>query len=85
MKIREIHVYAHDLPVKDGPYVISSSTVWALDTTLVRIVAEDGTEGWGETCPVGPTYAEAHAAGARAALIQMAPGLIGADLWPCLL
>ena len=82
MKIREIHVYAHDLPVKDGPYVISSSTVWALDTTLVRIVAEDGTEGWGETCPVGPTYAEAHAAGARAALIQMAPGLIGADLWP---
>lgn len=82
MKIREIHVYAHDLPVKNGPFVISSSTVWSLQTTLVRLVAEDGTEGWGETCPVGPTYAESHASGAQAALIEMAPGLIGADLWP---
>jgi L-alanine-DL-glutamate epimerase-like enolase superfamily enzyme len=82
VKIRELHVYAHDLPVTNPPFVISSSTVWSLDTTLVRLVSEDGTEGWGETCPVGPTYAEAHAKGARAALIEMAPGLIGADLWP---
>ncbi|MCX2729221.1 mandelate racemase/muconate lactonizing enzyme family protein [Saccharopolyspora sp. NFXS83] len=82
MKIREIHVYAHDLPVANAPFVIASSTVWSLETTLVRLVAEDGTEGWGETCPVGPTYAEAHAGGARAALLEMAPGLIGADLWP---
>ncbi|GAB2678980.1 enolase C-terminal domain-like protein [Saccharopolyspora gloriosae] len=82
MKIREIHVYAHDLPVANPPFVIASSTVWSLQTTLVRLVAEDGTEGWGETCPVGPTYAEAHAGGARAALAEMAPGLIGADLWP---
>lgn len=82
MKIREIHIYAHELPVANPPFVISSSTVWSLDTTLVRLVSEDGTEGWGETCPVGPTYAEAHAKGARAALIEMAPGLIGADPWP---
>lgn len=82
MQIREIHVYAHDLPVTNPPRVMSSGTVWSLDTTLVRIVAEDGTEGWGETCPVGSTYAEAHAAGARAALIEMAPGLIGSELWP---
>ena len=82
MKICEVHVYAHDLPVKNPPFVISSSTVWSLDTTLVRLVADDGTEGWGETCPVGPTYAEAHAAGARAALVEMGPGLVGADPWP---
>ena len=82
MQIREVHVYAHALPVKNPPFVISSSTVWSLDTTLVRLVADDGTEGWGETCPVGPTYAEAHAAGARAALVEMGPGLVGADLWP---
>lgn len=61
---------------------MSSGTVWSLDTRLVRLVADDGTEGWGETCPVGPTYAEAHAGGARAALIEVAPGLIGAELWP---
>ncbi|WP_258348922.1 mandelate racemase/muconate lactonizing enzyme family protein [Saccharopolyspora gregorii] len=82
MEIREVHVYTHDLPVRNPPRVMSSGTVWSLETTLVRLVAEDGTEGWGETCPVGPTYAEAHAAGARAALAQLAPGLIGAEPWP---
>jgi hypothetical protein len=51
MKIREIHVYAHDLPVKNPPRVMSSGTVWSLDTTLVRIVAEDGTEGWARPAP----------------------------------
>ncbi len=82
MKIREIHLYSHELPVKNPPRVMSSGTVWSLGTTLVRLVADDGTEGWGETCPVGPTYAEAHAEGARAALAEMAPGLIGAEPWP---
>lgn len=82
MKIREIHVYAHDLPVTNPPYVMSTGPVWSLDTTLVRLVSEDGAEGWGETCPLIPTYAEAYPGGARAALIEMAPGLIGADLWP---
>lgn len=82
MKIREIHIYAHALPVKNPPRIMSSGTVWSLDTTLVRIVSDEGLEGWGETCPVGSTYAESFAGGARAALIEMAPGLIGSDLWP---
>lgn len=63
MKLREIHIYQHDLPVKNGPYTMASGAVYALDTTLVKLVAEDGSIGWGETCPVGPTYAEAHAPG----------------------
>ena len=82
MKIAEIHIYQHDLPVKDGPYRIASSVVWGLDTTLVKLVADNGLAGWGETCPVGPTYAEAHAKGARAALVEMAPGLVGAEALP---
>ena len=59
MRIAEIHIYAHDLPVKNGPYTMANAQVWALDTTLVRVVSDTGLEGWGETCPVGPTYAEA--------------------------
>ena len=82
MKIKEIHVYQHQLHVKDGPYVIASGAVYALDTTIVKMVGMDGTVGWGETCPVGPTYAEAHADGAVAALKVTAKGLIGADIWP---
>ena len=82
MRLKEIHIYRYDLPVKDGPYTMANAEVYALDTTLVKLVSEDGTIGWGETCPVGPTYAEAHAGGARAALIEMAPSLIGAPIWP---
>jgi len=79
MKIKEVHVFAHDLPVKNGPYTMGGSKVYALDTTIVRIVTDNGLIGWGETCPVGPTYQPHHAKGARAALDEMAQGLIGAD------
>ncbi|GAA6210193.1 enolase C-terminal domain-like protein [Cognatishimia sp. WU-CL00825] len=82
MKIRELHIYSHKLPVKGGSYVMASGTVSSLDSTLIKLVAEDGTVGWGETCPIGATYAEAHVLGARAALIEMAKGLIGTEIWP---
>lgn len=82
MRITEIHLYRHDLPVQNGPYRMANAEVRSLTTTLVKLVADHGHAGWGETCPVGPTYAEAHAAGALAALQAMAPGLIGAPLLP---
>lgn len=42
MKIAEIHIYQHDLPVKNGPYTMANAEVWALDTTLVKLVADNG-------------------------------------------
>lgn len=77
MKITEIAIYGHDLPVRNGPYRMSHGEVFSLDTTLVRITVDNGLIGWGEACPVGPTYEQQHAAGNRAALATMAPGLIG--------
>lgn len=82
MRIAEVHLFQFDLPVKDGPYRIASGDVWSLTTTLVKLVSDDGLTGWGETCPVGPTYAEAHSKGALAALTEMAPGLIGTEALP---
>lgn len=82
MRIAEIHVYRHELPVRDAPYRMGHAEVRSLSTTLVRLVADNGLVGWGETCPIGPTYAESHAAGAVAALGEMAPGLIGAEVLP---
>lgn len=82
MKIKAIHVYAHDLPVKNGPYRMANALVYKLDTTLVQVITDTGPVGWGETCPVGPTYQPHHALGARAALTEMAPGLIGASIHP---
>ncbi|TIM04840.1 MAG: mandelate racemase [Mesorhizobium sp.] len=80
MRINRINVYSTQLPVKGGAYKMASADVHSLDSTLVEVVTEDGTTGWGETCPVGPVYQPHHALGARAALAEIAPGLIGEPL-----
>src|SRR5207253_3039253 len=38
-----------------------------------------GLTGWGEVCPLGPAYLPAFAEGARAALREMAPAVVGLD------
>lgn len=82
MKIAQIHLYQYELPVVNGPYRMALADVYSMTTTLVQLVADNGLFGWGETCPVGPTYSESHAAGALAALSEMAPGLIGTQVLP---
>ncbi|MEM7537869.1 MAG: mandelate racemase/muconate lactonizing enzyme family protein [Chloroflexota bacterium] len=77
MKIKTIHIYQHDLPIKGKPYKFSTTTLTALDTTIVEIITDTGIQGYGETCPLGPTYQPHHAGGARAALAEMSPHLIG--------
>lgn len=82
MKVAQIHIYQVDLPVLNGPYKMSHSTVWALKSTLVKVVSDNGLVGWGETCPVGSTYNESFAAGAPAALSELSQGLIGTSVLP---
>jgi L-alanine-DL-glutamate epimerase-like enolase superfamily enzyme len=77
VRIAEIHVYQMDLPVSGERYRMSEGSYATLDSTIVEIVSDTGISGWGETCPVGPTYQPEHALGARAALHQMSPNLIG--------
>jgi 4-hydroxyproline betaine 2-epimerase len=77
MRIEAINVYSVLLPVKSGVYRMASDTVKTLDSTLLEIVTDDGLAGWGETCPIGPVYQPQHALGARAAIAEIAPGLIG--------
>ncbi|MFC9359309.1 mandelate racemase/muconate lactonizing enzyme family protein [Rhodococcus sp. NPDC057014] len=80
MRIAEIHVYQMDLPFSGKAYRMSEGSYTALDSTIVQVVSDAGVSGWGETCPVGPTYAPEHALGARAALNQMSAGLIGMEV-----
>lgn len=80
MKIKELHVYTQDLPVVGGAYRMAMTEVQSLPTTLVKLVSDTGHVGWGETCPVGSTYAEMHVGGARAALLAMGVGLLGAEV-----
>jgi L-alanine-DL-glutamate epimerase-like enolase superfamily enzyme len=80
MRIAEIHSYQLDLPVTGKSYRMSEGQHSVLDSTIVKVVSDAGISGWGETCPVGPTYQPQHARGARAALDQMAPELIGTQV-----
>lgn len=85
MRIGEIHIYQKDLQLKQ-PYTMAGAVLQSLDSTIVKLVCDNGLVGWGETCPVGPTYQPEHALGARAALTQIAPALIGESaLTPLLL
>ena len=82
MKIERIEVFGYDLTYVHGSYVMSGGRVTtSLPSTVVRVVTDEGTDGWGEVCPLGTTYLPAFAGGARAALREMAPALLGAD--PC--
>ena len=82
MRIKQIDIFSFELPVKGKAYTMAKASVTHLDTTIVKIEADNGLVGWGETCPVGPLYAESHAKGARAALAQIAPGLLGCEVLP---
>ncbi|MBT3274025.1 MAG: mandelate racemase/muconate lactonizing enzyme family protein [Spirochaetales bacterium] len=80
MKIRSIEIYGYDLSYRHGSYVMSGNQVVTdLPCTVVRLITEDGIEGWGEVCPLGPLYLASHAEGARAAIREMGPGLLGVD------
>jgi cis-L-3-hydroxyproline dehydratase len=80
MRISRIEMYGYALRYVHGEYVMSGNRiVSALASTVVRVISDDGPEGWGEVCPLGTTYLPAHAEGARAAIREIAPALIGAD------
>ena len=56
------------------------SLVHTLESIIVKLVSDSGLVGWGETCPLGPTYQPAHSSGARAALQEIAPLIVGMEL-----
>ncbi len=58
---------------------MSISHVETLDSTVVAVETDSGLVGFGETCPLGPAYQPQHAGGARAALSELAPVLLGSD------
>jgi L-alanine-DL-glutamate epimerase-like enolase superfamily enzyme len=80
VRISQIEVFGYDLHYVHGDYVMSGGRiVRALASTVVRVATDEGTIGWGEVCPLGQTYLPAFAEGARAALRELAPALIGVD------
>lgn len=80
MKITSIELFQVDLPYSGGTYQLSGGRTYdSFDASIVRIAADDGTHGWGESTPFGSTYVAAHALGARAGIAELAPALLGRD------
>src|SRR5581483_10902658 len=80
MKVVRIRAYRVTLPVKGGRYSWSGGkSVTEVDSTIVRVDADVGLSGWGEVCPLGSFYLPAFAAGARSAIAEIGPHLLGLD------
>ena len=78
--IERVEVYGYELTYAHGSYVMSEGrAVDGLPSTIVRVVTVDGLAGYGEVCPLGTRYLPAFAEGARAALREIGPALIGVD------
>lgn len=78
MTIARINVFRQWQPFRDGTYRCSGGrSAEGFDSTIVEIVASDGTAGYGEMAPLGSFYDPAFAEGARAAMRELAPKLIG--------
>ena len=78
MRISRVDVYGYDLTYVHGRYVMSGGRVIeTLPSTVVRVTTEGGVTGFGEVCPLGPAYLPSHGAGVRAALVELAPAVVG--------
>ena len=79
-EVIRVDVFGYNLTYAHGQYVMSSGRVVdALPSTVVRIETRDGYTGYGESCPLGATYLPAFGGGARAALAELAPALLGVE------
>jgi len=80
MQITGIKVYRLDLPFHHAPYTCSGGrSAMGFDTLIVCLETDEGLQGWGEIAPLGAFYDPAFAGGARAALHELAPLILGQD------
>ena len=50
MRISRVELYAVELPYSSGVYLLSGGRKYeSFGASIVRVLCDDGTEGWGET------------------------------------
>src|SRR5208337_404801 len=78
LRIKKISVWRVDLPLREGAYKWSGGkSVTVFDSTIVGVETESGAIGYGEVCPLGPSYLPAYANGVRAGIKELGPHLLG--------
>lgn len=80
MRITAIHAYRVELPLQEERYNWSGGkSVDVFDSTVVAVETDAGITGYGEVCPLGPSYLPSYAEGARTGIAMLARALIGLD------
>ena len=80
MKIARVFAHRVELPLHEGKYRWSGGkSVSVFDSTIIGVETDSGFTGYGEVCPLGPSYLPAYAEGVRAGLRELAPHVIGED------
>lgn len=80
VKIVRVTAWSIHLPYVEGVYRMSGDRVTTgMDAVVVRVIADDGTVGIGESGTVGVTYDAQHLAGQVAGITMLAPAVLGAD------
>jgi L-alanine-DL-glutamate epimerase-like enolase superfamily enzyme len=78
--IERITAWMVHLPYAEGTYRMSGDRITTgMDALVVRLVADDGTVGIGESGTIGVTYDAAFPGGQRAGLDLLGPGVVGCD------
>ena len=80
MRIARVTGWSIDLPYAEGSYRMSGDRVTTgMDAVVVRVVADDGTVGIGESGTVGVTFDAQHAVSQVAGVKALASAVLGAD------
>jgi L-alanine-DL-glutamate epimerase-like enolase superfamily enzyme len=80
MKVNRILAWQVDLPLNEGSYKWSGGkSVTVFDSTIVGVETDAGVIGYGEVCPLGPSYLPAYSKGVRTGIAELGPHLIGED------
>jgi cis-L-3-hydroxyproline dehydratase len=80
VKISRVTAWSLHLPYAEGVYRMSGNRVTTgMDAVVVRIVADDGTIGLGESGVVGVTFDAQNQAGQIAGITALAPAVLGLD------
>ena len=80
MQIARVTAWSIHLPYVEGVYRMAGDRVTTgMDAVVVRVTADDGTVGIGESGTVGVTFDAQHLPGQVAGVAHLAPSIIGLD------
>ncbi len=78
MRIADLDLYRYDLALSE-PVTLKDTTLHRREGALIRLTADDGSEGWGEAAPL-PNFSPESLEGTLEQLRATAPELLGREM-----